>query len=258
MTMMSHASHIATVRQFARAIFADRLIGDELTRLALAKVNIDPKSSTESLPDLLHAFLHTWRMASSGRRSEESLFSDGALLAALPVPPGNERLMLLLVDVMNFTPETAAEIIAVKGQDPHSILDKGRQVISLPRSAKAIIIEDEPLIAADLREIMTSIGVEVCGEANTADKAISMSQQKKPNIILADYNLIGMKTGADAVMEIQDSLNCPVVFITGYPEQVLTGEDVEPDFVIAKPYRIESVKAAVAHCLDVERAQIMN
>lgn len=253
---MNHTSHTATVRQFARAIFADRLIGDELTRLALAKVNIDPNSSTDSLTDLLHAFLHTWRMASSGKRTEESLFSDEALFAALPEPPGDDRLMLLLVDVLSFTPETAAKIIAMNDRDPHKALELGRQLISLPRNAQAMIIEDEPLIAADLREILTSMGIEVCGEANTADKAVAMSRRQKPNIILADYNLIGMKTGADAVMEIQDKHDCPIVFITGYPEQVLTGEDVEPDFVISKPYRIESVKAAVAHCLDVDRAQV--
>lgn len=253
---MNQTSHTATVRQFARAIFADRLIGDELTRLALAKVNIDPNGSTDSLSDLLHAFLHTWRMASSGKPTEKSLFSDEALLAALPEPPGDDRLMLLLVDVLSFSPETAAKIISLNDKDPYKALEMGRQIVSLPRKARAIIIEDEPLIAADLREIMSSMGIEVVGEANTADKAVSLSKREKPNIILADYNLVGMKTGADAVMEIQDMNNCPVVFITGYPEQVLTGEDVEPDFVIAKPYRIESVKAAVAHCLDVERAQI--
>ena len=251
---MGHSSHTATVRQFARAIFADRLIGDELTRLALAKVNIDPNGSTDSLADLLHAFLHTWKMASSGTSTEKSLFSDEALLAALPEPPADERLMLLLVDVLSFSPETAAKIIALNDKDPYRALQLGRQIVSLPREATAVIIEDEPLIAADLREIMTSMGIEVCGEANTADKAISIARRTHPDIILADYNLVGMKTGADAVMEIQDALDCPVVFITGYPEQVLTGEDVEPDFVISKPYRIESVKAAVAHCLDVERA----
>lgn len=244
---------LGVVRQFSRAVFADRLIGDELMRLTMARVSIDPASSSSSVVDVIAAFMHSWRMALSEQPTEPALFSDAALIDALPDPPDEARLMLLMCDVMGLTPAQAAAAVGVVG-DPGRLLAMARRELRLERTARAVVIEDEPLIAADLRGILQQLGIEVVGQASEAGEAVRVAAREEPDIILADYNLDGHRTGADAVFEINDRHNCPVVFITGFPDRVLQGHEIEPDFVIAKPYTANNVRAAVVHCLDARRA----
>lgn len=246
-------SPLAVVRQFSRAVFADRLIGDELMRMTMARVSIDPMSSSSSVVHVVSAFLHSWRLAMAERPSRPVLFSDAALVGALPPPPSDARLLLLLVDALGLAPEAAAEALGHEG-NPVEDLIRARQALAVTAGAKAIVVEDEPLIAADLRNILVRLGVEVVGEASEANEAVNMAADTRPNIILADYNLRGNSTGLEAVLEINAHHDCPVVFVTGMPDRVLTGDDVEPDFVIGKPYTPDNIRAAVAHCLDARRA----
>jgi len=217
--------NVTQIRQFSRAVFADRYA--------------------------MRAFIHVWRMATSGKGEPPALFSDEALIGSLPPPPSEDRMMLLLVDVMGMSVTEAGDILSPMKDSAEEALEKGRSLIAQPRVGKVLIIEDEPLIAADIREILVSMGVEVCGEVRSAPEAINATSNMLPDLILADYNLEGPDTGADAINVIQEDHDCRVIFITGYPQKVLTGEDVEPDFVLGKPYRVEGIKAAVAHCLDV-------
>lgn len=244
---------LAVVRQFARAVFADRLIGDEVMRMTMARVSIDPSSSSSSVVDIMAAFMHSWRMALEEKPADPVLFSDAALIEALPHPPDDARLLLLMVDVMGLEPEQGASVIGFDG-DPEVLLEGARASLSLGRKAKALVVEDEPLIAADIRRILEQLGVEIAGEAASAADAVKLAADARPDIILADYNLEGQDTGVDAVLEIHGEHECPVVFITGFPDRVLQGEEVEPDFVIGKPYTPENVRTAVVHCLDARRA----
>lgn len=244
---------LGVVRQFSRAVFADRLIGDELMRMTMTRVSIDPASSSSSVVDVMGAFLHSWRMALKERPSSPVLFSDAALIDALPEPPDDARLLLLMVDVMGLMPQQAAQVIGLS-EDPKSVLRRARHDLRIEKKATAVVVEDEPLIAADIRAILERLGVEVAGEASSAEEAVKVAAESRPDVILADYNLDGRDTGIDAVMRINETHDCPVVFITGFPDRVLQGEEIEPDFVISKPYTPDNVRAAVVHCLDARRA----
>lgn len=252
---MSDRSSVATVRQFARAAFADRLIGDEIARVALATARYKPHDHS-SAREFVRAFLRVWKEAAEDRKTGAPQFSDRSLLESVPAPPPEEQLLLLLVDVIGFSLHDGAWILAPLTQAPSAVLELGRRHVAKRRSADALIIEDEPLIAADLREIVAEMGVNVPTCAATVSDAFEALANLKPDIILADYNLGDQETGVDAVRRIQDIHSCPIIFITGFPDKVLSGEDVEPDFVISKPFTRESVRAAVAHCLDRDRTLI--
>ncbi|MEO1040876.1 MAG: response regulator [Pseudomonadota bacterium] len=246
-------SPLAVVRQFARAVFADRLIGDEVMRMTMARVSIDPASSESSVVDVMAAFMHSWRIALDERPANPVLFSDAALMDALPHPPDEARLLLLMVDVMGLRPDQAAQVIGIE-HNAASVLETARQSLQVERKARAVVVEDEPLIASDIAAILNHLGVDVAGQAASAEDAVKVMRDVRPDLILADYNLEGDNTGMDAVLEIHGELECPVVFITGFPDRVLQGDEIEPDFVIGKPYTPENVRAAVVHCLDARRA----
>lgn len=244
------------LRQLARAVMADRALGDELLRLAERRRS---RTRNDDVVGALRSFLETWKeLISTGSTVSTSgrAFSDDSLAEALPPPPSNERLMLILVDVLGFDIASVSSIIGVSEAESSQLLAAERNWTAGQFAGTALIIEDEPLIAAELRGLVESMGVKVAAAARTADQAIRLAETFEPDLLLADYNLDGKRTGLDAVAAIHKRFTSPVVFITGYPERVLGGDDVEPDFVIAKPYTARAVRAAVAHCLSTNRPQI--
>jgi len=254
----------ASLRQFSRAVFADRLAGDEFARAVLAEMDwkggvlfelaAERGAAFASRTHAFRTFIEKWKAAFESPSS--GLFTDRALIEAMGPPPTEERLTLILADILGFSLGEVEKILAPMSRPIDEVLTSARAAIEGERESTAVIVEDEPLIAADLAELLEGLHVNVVGSARTAEAGAAIALEKKPDILLADYNLDGAGTGVDAVMQIQESHDCPVVFITGYPDKVLSGDDVEPDFVIVKPYRPEAVRAAVAHCLETPRMEM--
>ena len=71
----------------------------------------------------------------------------------------------------------------------------------------------------------------------------------EPGLILADIQLADGSSGIDAAYEILQRIYSPLIFITAYPERLLTGDRVEPTFIITKPFKPEMVKAMVSQAL---------
>jgi DNA-binding LytR/AlgR family response regulator len=73
---------------------------------------------------------------------------------------------------------------------------------------------------------------------------VEIARRTRPGLILADINLGAGGDGAHAVSRIMQIHAAPVIFVTAYPERLLTGEEIEPAFVITKPF--EPMTLAVA------------
>jgi CheY-like chemotaxis protein len=112
-----------------------------------------------------------------------------------------------------------------------------------------VIVEDEPIIALDLEHLVTDLGHRVVGVARTEKQALATVMRTAPGLILADVQLADGSSGLSAVNTILESFSVPVVFITAYPERLLTGTRPEPTFLIAKPFRSDSVKAVISQAL---------
>jgi CheY-like chemotaxis protein len=70
--------------------------------------------------------------------------------------------------------------------------------------------------------------------------------------MLADIELADGSSGIDAVTDIVESFEVPVIFVTAYPERLLTGERPEPTFLITKPFRPNALKAIVSQALFLD------
>ena len=97
---------------------------------------------------------------------------------------------------------------------------------------KLLIIEDEPIIAMDLRMLVQDCGHTVIGIAATEADAVRMAAEGDARLILADINLGRGGNGIRAVQQILARVDVPVIFVTAYPEDLLTAEGVEPAFVM--------------------------
>jgi CheY-like chemotaxis protein len=89
----------------------------------------------------------------------------------------------------------------------------------------------------------------VTGVAVTRDEAVAQAMARRPGLVLADIQLADDSSGIDAVKDILAQFEVPVIFITAFPERLLTGERPEPTFLITKPFQRSTVKAAIAQAL---------
>ena len=121
--------------------------------------------------------------------------------------------------------------------------------ISRQIATDILIIEDEPLIAMDIEHIVQELGHRVTGIARTHKEAVELFNRTQPKMVLADIQLADGSSGIDAVKDILQANDIPVIFITAFPERLLTGERPEPTFLITKPFNPEMVKALISQAL---------
>ena len=106
---------------------------------------------------------------------------------------------------------------------------------------------------APMRHFVEGLGHRVTAVARTHSEAVKAVDQHKPGLVLADIQLADGSSGLDAVNEMLGAITVPVIFITAYPDRLLTGERPEPAFLITKPYQPDTVKAIVSQALFFER-----
>jgi CheY-like chemotaxis protein len=155
-----------------------------------------------------------------------------------------QRQLLLLTSLEEIPLGDAAAVLSIGQADATSSLADAREHLRASAATDVLIIEDEPIIAMDLEELVANCGHRVVGVAHTESEAIDIAGRTRPGLILADINLGAGGDGTSAVAAILRVHYAPVIFVTAYPERLLTGEAVEPAFVITKPF--EPLTLAIA------------
>ncbi len=165
--------------------------------------------------------------------------------------PRLERMLLLLTSLEELDTATAAAVLGIETDEAEARLGAAREQLRAASVARVLIIEDEPIIAMDLQQLVESAGHEVVGLAASEEEAVAIAEAERPSLVLADVNLGQGGDGATAVARILKRYSTPVIFVTAYPERLLTGSQVEPAFVITKPF--EPTTLAVATFQAVTR-----
>lgn len=102
-----------------------------------------------------------------------------------------------------------------------------------------LIVEDERLVAEDLKDALEEMGYEVIGIIDEGEKAIEKAGEKEPDLVLMDIVLKGDMDGIEAADEIKSELNIPVIYLTAYADdkRLERARTTEPYGYIVKPYR---------------------
>ena len=198
-------------------------------------------------------FVKIW---SSTRRGEKPLRGAGledALQRNLDALPPSSRQAFLLRTVEGFSLDEVAAILQVDPDEAAGLVDAAGREIAEQVATSVLIIEDEPIIALDIESMVRDLGHEVTGVARTHREAVEMVKAHPPGLVLADIQLADGSSGLDAVNEILTTIDTPVIFITAFPERLLTGEKPEPAFLVTKPFRPETVKATISQALFFDR-----
>jgi CheY-like chemotaxis protein len=250
------APHLPFLRRFARSLTGSQSSGDAYVTAVLetliADLSLFPKG-VDAKVGLYKTFATIWQSidvnVSSLNTVSSSDNSDQNLQLIAPLP----RQAFLLVAVEGFSKAEAAQILGTSEEEFSELLLQASRDIAQQVATDVMIIEDEPLIAMDIENLVTDLGHSVTGIARTRTEATALFAKKKPGIILSDIQLADGSSGIDAVNDILNEADVPVIFITAYPEQLLTGKRPEPAFLVTKPFQPDMVRALISQALFFNR-----
>jgi len=255
MTLASEiAPHLPYLRRYARALTGSQSHGDAFVRAALEAIVAAPGDFPRDVDARLglyktfHAIWSTANVDVAPDATDPASFEKVARDRLAAITPLS-RQALLLTAMEGFTNDDAGYLIDASASDVASLVAEALAEIDRQTATRALIIEDEPIIAMDLESIVHDLGHEVTGIAVTRDEAVALARAQTPGLVLADIQLADASSGIDAVKDILGEFSVPVIFITAFPERLLTGERPEPTFLITKPFQRSTVKAAIAQAL---------
>lgn len=245
------AAHLPYLRRYARALVGDQGVGDALVRATLEAALNDSvlrgRLNTGRVA-LFHAFGQTYAAACASGHvpvQQGGAVADMRLGRVAPL----ERQALLLTAVEDFSPAQAAIIMDCSVKQVIDMAAAASDAIARDSRTSVLVIEDEPLIAMQIEDLVLGMGHSLFGTAATRAQAAALIKDSDPGLVLADIQLADGSSGLDAVDDLLAVANVPVIFITAFPERLLTGGRPEPTWLIAKPFREEAVQVAMAQAL---------
>lgn len=247
------APHLPYLRRFSRAVTGSQTSGDAYVAATLEALIGDLSIFPEATNDRIALYrLYSALFSSSAIRVPEptSTFPwESRAAANLSNLAPRPRQAFLLVAVEGFNHDEAAEVLDVPPEDFADLLSQASADISRQVATDILIIEDEPLIAMDIEQMVEGLGHRVVGIARTHKEAVALYHKTQPRMILADIQLADGSSGIDAVNDILHTHPIPVIFITAFPERLLTGERPEPTFLVTKPFNPDMVRALISQAL---------
>jgi CheY-like chemotaxis protein len=228
-------------RRFARALTGSQSNGDKLVAEAL-RDGLMPVEGVRDSSMLARLALYGAICRVAGAAPDEGQAHGLSR---------SQRMLLLLTSLEELEAEQAAHALGMPMDQAAQHLEAARGHLRAGAVARVLIIEDEPIIALDLQQLVEAAGHEVVGIASTEDEAVAIAAAERPSLVLADVNLGAGGDGTSAVARILRTHQAPVIFVTAYPERLLTGQDLEPAFIITKPF--EPTTLAVATYQAVTR-----
>ncbi len=242
------APELPYLRRYSRAITGSQLLGDAAVRETLEAILAAPEEFNVDGParlELYRVFHRIWQPMAASLNGNDNM----------PEMSARARQALMLTAVEGFSLKEAGQILMAEVEELSSDLETAKIVMADSLKSQVMIIEDEAIIALHIQSIVKGVGHEVVGVARTHAEAVKMANATRPELVLADISLADGSSGIDAVKEILESIDVPVIFVTAFPERLLTGERPEPTFLITKPFEPIMLTATIAQALLTDREQ---
>ena len=238
--VVNFGPHLPVLRRYARAMTGSQSSGDAVVRAALQAILSAPNQiSNEYTPkvELFRLFHAVWNPIQSNTNQSYR----------------PHRSALLLTAVEGLSLDEAGIILKVSPDQIQKDVKQAHEEIMTENCGRVMIIEDESIIAMHLQSLVEDLGHSVLGIATTHKEAVDMIKTSRPDIILADIRLADGSSGLEAIKEILETIELPVIFITAFPEYLLSGERPEPTYLITKPFLAETVTATISQALFFHR-----
>jgi DNA-binding response OmpR family regulator len=116
-----------------------------------------------------------------------------------------------------------------------------------PSQWRALIIEDEALVAEELTDRLGRLGFSVIAAVDNAEEGIEIATREHPDVVLLDIRLRGKKDGIDAAKEIRQQVDVPIIYLTAYsdPKTLDRVKATEHDGYILKPFHRRELRSTI-------------
>ncbi|SEN98381.1 Response regulator receiver domain-containing protein [Pseudorhodobacter antarcticus] len=249
------------LRRYARALTGSQTTGDKFAAATLEAVLEDGTvltNATDPRVGLFHALHLVWASAGAPLGEPDTRFSAIAQAHMAKLTP-NSREALLLKVIEGFTMTEVAEIMQINMDEAQHLITIAATEMESAIAGRVMVIEDEAIIAMDISAIVREMGHRITAVARTRTEAVAVARANKPDLILADIQLADKSSGIDAVNDILAQFaDIPVIFITAFPERLLTGNKPEPAFLITKPYSEDQIRSAVSQAMFFSSTETLN
>lgn len=117
--------------------------------------------------------------------------------------------------------------------------------------AKILVVEDEWIIANDIKDSLVEMGYRVTGIASSGEEAMARVEEEEPDLMLMDIVLKGKMSGIDAARAIRAHRNIPVIFLTAYDNQFMVDDAKKIDNAgyLLKPFKERELDIAIEMAL---------
>lgn len=237
------------LRRYARALTGSQDEGDQFVRRALQTLGEDQDALDPGLPAktaLFKLFHSLWRRSLNGHSIDApGHVADRRLRRLTP----EHRTALLLVTMEGFSLREASYILGLTPKATRQRLEAAESAVERQLATDVLIVEDEPIVALDLARLVRGLGHNVVGVAATRAHAQIMAQGHSLGLVLADLRLADGSSGLDVAADMLKDFDIPVIFITAFPQGLLTGKTPEPAFILAKPFQDAALRALIGQAL---------
>jgi CheY-like chemotaxis protein len=129
----------------------------------------------------------------------------------------------------------------------------------MAEKTRILVVEDESLVAEDLREMLVGFGYEVTGIAQSGEMAVKLAGEHSPDLVVMDINLSGPMDGITAGGEIRSRWKIPIIYATAFvsPSILERAKKTSPSGFIFKPYHEPCVQTSVEIALYFKRIEEM-
>ncbi len=113
--------------------------------------------------------------------------------------------------------------------------------------AKILIVEDELIVAHDIKSKLSKMDYDVVGIAHRGQKALELALEKKPDLILMDIKLSGELDGIETNRLIQEKMDVPVIYLTAYGNKAILDRATEtkPYGYLVKPFKVKELNGTI-------------
>jgi CheY-like chemotaxis protein/DNA-directed RNA polymerase specialized sigma24 family protein len=241
------------LRRYARALLGSQQAGDTYVRICLEALLQEPERVAEGEDirrALFRLFHDVWSRAGTHEEAGEAQPGNLSVEARLQALPTSERQILLLTALEGFSVHDASYVLDLSHEAGSELLASAWSSVNEQTATSILVIEDEPVIALDIVGLVRDMGHAVIGIAASQSEAVRLAQKTQPGLVLADIDLGPGGSGLTAVKEILESMKVPVIFVTAYPERLLTGERPEPTYLVTKPFEPDTLKVTISQALS--------
>lgn len=246
------ATELPFLRRYARALTGSQESGDRSVKATLEAILADVKlkdAVAGGRVALYRIFTTVWSKEQSSSQNADLSKQEAQVQDRLQTITPLNRQALLLSTLEEFSIHQVAQILDIEKELTRDLINSAIEEIDREAKTTVLIIEDEPLISMQLEDLVKSLGHNVTGVAATRSQALETVLKQKPGLVLADIQLADGSSGLDAVDDILAFGDLPVIFITAFPERLLTGNRPEPTYLITKPFREQTVRTTISQAL---------